>query len=103
MGDNEIEKKVIQHDEHLKSIDRRLDKVENISENLNKVSISLEKLNLSVESIVNSQKKQAEDIEMLKLQPGNTAKNLWLKVAEIAIAVTVTAIVTALIMLIIKQ
>lgn len=103
MGDSEIEKKVYQHDEHLKSIDRRLDKIENISENLNKVSLNLERLNMSVESIVNSQKKQEADIEMLKIQPGNTAKKMWIKVAETAIVVVITAIVTALIMLVIKK
>ena len=103
MGDNEIEKKVIQHDEHLKSIDRRLDKVENISENLNKVSISLEKLNMSVESIVSSQKKQEEDIEMLKFQPGKTAKDMWIAVAKAAATAIIGALIGALLALIIKK
>lgn len=103
MGDTEIEKKLVQHDEQIGYINHRLDKIENISENLNKVSISLEKLNLSVTSIVDAQKKQADDIEALKLAPGKTAKDLWLTIGKTALTVAVTAIVTALLVLIIKK
>lgn len=103
MGDTEIEKKLVQHEEQIKTINYRLDKIENISENLNKVSISLEKLNLSVSSIVDAQKKQADDIEALKLAPGKTAKDLWLTIGKTALTVVVTAVVTALLVLIIKK
>ena len=103
MGDTEIEKKLVQHDEQINYINHRLDKIENISENLNKVSISLEKLNMSVSGIVDAQKKQAEDIEALKLAPGKTAKDLWLTIGKTALTVVVTAIVTALLVLIIKK
>lgn len=103
MGDTEIEKKVIQHDEQIKTINYRLDKIENISENLNKVSINLEKLTIAVDGIVKVQEKQATDIENLKLAPGKTAKELWLTVGKEALKAIVVALITALLVLIIKK
>lgn len=99
----EIETKVIQHDEQISIINRRLEKMENIADNLNKVSVSLEKLNMSVSGIVEAQKKQATDIESLKLAPGKTAKDLWITIGKEALKVIVVAIVTALVVLIIKK
>lgn len=99
----EFETKVIQHDEQIGTINRRLDKMENIAENLNKVSVSLEKLNMSVSGIVEAQKQQASDIEALKLAPGKTAKDLWITVGKEALKAIVVAIITALLVLIIKK
>ena len=99
----EMEQKVIQHDEQISTINRRLDKMENIAENLNKVSISLEKLNMSVSGIVEVQKKQATDIESLKLAPGKTAKDMWITIAKESLKVIVALIIGALIALIIKK
>ena len=98
-----MEQKVIQHEEQISTINRRLDKMENIADNLNKVSNSLEKLNLSVTSIVEVQKKQSEDIENLKFSSGKTAKELWLTVGKEALKAVVVAIITALLVLIIKK
>ena len=98
-----FEKKIIQQDEEIGNINRRLDKMENIAEGLNQVNVSLEKLNMSVSGIVEVQKKQATDIESLKLAPGKTAKDLWITVGKEALKVIVVAIVTALVVLIIKK
>ena len=103
MEANEIAIKVVQHEEKINNMEKRLNKVEDISENLNRVSTNLEKLTMAVDNIVAAQKKQSEDIEALKLGPGNTAKEMWLNVAKVAITVVVTAIITALLVLIIKK
>lgn len=99
----EIETKVIQHDEQISTINRRLDKMENIAENLNKVSNNLEKLTMAVDGIVKVQEKQATDIEVLKLAPGKTAKDLWITIGKEALKAVVVAIITALLVLIIKK
>ena len=101
--DNKLEIKVAEHTQQIKTINYRLDKIENISDNLNKVSISLEKLNMSVSGIVEVQKKQATDIENLKLAPGKTAKDLWLTVGKEALKAIVVALITALLVLVIKK
>lgn len=99
----EIETKVIQHDEQISTINRRLDKMENIAENLNKVSNNLEKLTMAVDGIVKVQEKQSIDIESLKLAPGKTAKDLWITIGKEALKAVVVAIITALLVLIIKK
>lgn len=91
------------HGERLDTIDKRLDKIENIAESLNQVNVSLEKLNMSVSGIVEAQKKQATDIENLKLAPGKTAKDFWITVGKEALKAVVVAIITALLVLVIKK
>ena len=89
-------------DGYIKITDFGLSK-ENIADNLNKVSVSLEKLNMSVSGIVEKKKKQANDIESLKLAPGKTAKDLWITIGKEALKAVVVALITALIVLIIKK
>lgn len=103
MEANEIAIKVVQHEEKIINMERRLNKVEDISENLNRVSTNLEKLTMAVDSMVDTQKKQSEDIEMLKYQPGKTARDLWLTIGKEALKAIVVALITALLVLIIKK
>lgn len=104
MGEeNKLEITVARHEERLDVIDKRLDKIENISENLNKVSNNLEKLTMAVDGIVKVQEKQATDIESLKMAPGKTARDLWLTIGKEALKAVVVAIITALLVLIIKK
>ena len=104
MGEeNKLEVIVARHEEKFDIIDKRLDKVENISENLNKVNVNLEKLTMAVDGIVKVQEKQATDIECLKLAPGKTAKDLWITIGKEALKAVVVAIITALLVLIIKK
>ena len=101
--DNKLEIKVAEHTQQINTINYRLDKIENISDNLNKLSINLEKLTMAVDGIVDVQKKQATDIESLKLAPGKTARDLWLTIGKEALKAIVVALITALLVLIIKK
>lgn len=101
--DNKLEIKVAEHTQQIKTINYRLDKIENISENLNKVSVNLDKLTMAVDSIVKVQEKQATDIETLKYQPGRTAKDLWMTIVKEALKAIVVALITALLVLVIKK
>lgn len=103
MGETEIEITLTKHGEQLKTLEHRVDRVENISQELNKLTINIEKLTMSVNAIVKSQEKQADDIESLKLQPGRTAKDMWIAIAKAAATAIVGALIGALIAIIIKK
>ena len=84
-------------------LEKRMDKLENLSESINKLTINVEKMSASMENMVEVQKKQSEDIENLKLQPGEDAHKLKFEVVKAIILAVVGAIIGALLTLIIKK
>ena len=72
-----------EHEQNIKSLKRRMDKVEAMSDNINKLALSVERLAGSVSKVAESQKeamgehqKFSDRIESLEKQPLEAVRNL---------------------------
>jgi len=99
----EFEQKVVEHDEQIKSLFKGLGRVEKICNQINSLALSVKEIAVNQSAMIDQQKKMQQDVENLKVAPGNTAKDLWLSVAKTAISTIVGAIIGAVIALIVKK
>ena len=95
---NELEKQVVEHTGRIKTLEKRVDKVEMLAESVNKLALSVEKIALTQSQMLEEQKAQREDIDELKMAPSRTARDLRNKI----ISTVVTTLIGALIAMIIK-
>lgn len=102
MTEQEIVEKVIKHDEQLKVLARRVDKIDVLAESCNKMAISNEKLAMSIDSMKKTQEQLINDVQEMKMAPARDAKEIKNKLIIAALSAIVTAIIAAVLALIFK-
>ena len=78
-----------EHEQNIKSLKRRMEKVEATSENINKLAISVERLASSVSQIAETQSKSIKRIEAIERQPLIAAQNIKNEILKAIIAAIV--------------
>ena len=75
-----------EHEQNIKSLKHRMEKVEVMSDNLYKLSLSVEKLASSVSQIAETQSKSIKRIEAIEKQPLVAAQNIKNEILKAIIA-----------------
>lgn len=97
-----IEEKVVQHDEQIKTLFANQKKLENVVDKIDNLATSIAKMTLIQQGLVDEQKALRADVDGIKLQPAKDAHDIKQKVI-ISIITTVLGIaIGALAALIIK-
>ena len=78
-----------EHEQNIKSLKHRMEKVEATSENINKLAISVERLASSVSQIAETQSKSIKRIEAIERQPLIAAQNIKNEILKAIIAAIV--------------
>ena len=78
-----------EHEQNIKSLKHRMEKVEVMSDNLYKLSLSVEKLASSVSQIAETQSKSIKRIEAIEKQPLVAAQNIKNEILKAIIAAIV--------------
>lgn len=99
MSDTE---KIIEHEHKIKTLEHRVDKIDESVMQINKLCISIEKIAMVQTQMLEEQKQQRKDINLLKEQPAKDAREVKQKVLIGVITSIVSIIVGALLALIIK-
>jgi FtsZ-binding cell division protein ZapB len=73
---DEAEKLLIETISRSKSNQRRIDEIEKKVDTIQELTISVNKLAINMEQMLNEQKKQREDIDALKSEPGDRWKSM---------------------------
>ena len=89
MNQEEMVVKLTEHEQNIKSLKHRMEKVEIMSENLNKLAISVERLASSVSQIAETQSKSIKRIEAIEKQPLVAAQNIKNEIIKAIIAAIV--------------
>ena len=97
-----IEAEVLKHSEHFKIVDKRLDKLEELSEGVNKIALSVQRIADNQSAMIEQQKDLKKDVDEIKSQPVKDAHSLKMTVVTIIITAVVSTIIGALLALIIK-
>ena len=108
MTNEEIVVKITEHGEEIGSLKHRMDKCEKANDNLNKMTTSIEKMAVNMEYMAKEQKrqgdeqsKQGERLEKLEHEPADNFKYLKRTVISCVVTGVLSAIIGALIALII--
>ena len=78
-----------EHEQNIKSLKHRMEKVEATSENINKLAISVERLAGSVSQIAETQSKSIKRIEAIEKQPLIAAQNIKNEIIKAIVAAIV--------------
>ncbi len=100
---NNIEEKVIKHDEQIKTLFNNVNKLESITIEINKLALSIEKIAINQTSMLEQQKALRKDVDEIKDQPIKDAHEIKMTVIKCIITGVLSAIVSALAVLIIKK
>lgn len=99
---NELEKKVVEHDEQIKSLFANQKKLEKVIDKINDLTVSIGKMTLIQQGLIDEQKDMRSDLDKIKEQPAKDAHEIKMKVILSIITTVAGAIVGALLALIIK-
>jgi hypothetical protein len=97
-----IEAEVLKHSEHFKIVDKRLDKLEELSEGVNKIALSVQRIADNQSAMLEQQKDLKKDVDEIKSQPAKDAHSLKMTVITIIVTAVVSTVIGALLALIIK-
>lgn len=99
----ELEEKVVKHDEQIKTLFNKTTRLENITTEINKLAINVEKIAINQSTMLEQQKVLREDVETIKSQPAKDAHDLKMTIIKLVVTGVLSAIIGALIALVIKQ
>lgn len=98
----ELEEKVIQHDEQIKTIYKSLKRLETITTDLNKLTLSVEKLAMNQTVMLEQQKELTNDVNTIKNQPAKDLHEIKLKVIIAIVTALPSALIGSLVTLLVK-
>lgn len=99
----EIETKVIQHDEQIKTMKGRIDRLESIAVDINKLAVSVERLAMNQSQMLEEQKALKDDVDAIKEQPGKDAHDLKMTIIKCVATGVIGAILGAIFAIIFKS
>lgn len=99
---NELEKKIVEHDEKIKTLFVNQTRLERVVDKIDKLAVSIEKMAVVQTDLVEEQKSLKKDVDKIKEQPAKDAHEIKMKIITVAVTVIVTAVVTAVITLLAK-
>lgn len=97
---NELETKIIQHDEQIKTLFNKTSRLEAVTTDINKLAISVEKLAINQSAMIEQQNELKKDVDEIKLQPAKDAHDNRQKFIQAIITTAVGLVVGALITLV---
>lgn len=99
----ELETKVVQHDEQIKTLFNNMTKLETVTNEINKLAINIEKLALNQSQMIEQQNQLKKDVDGIKEQPVKDAHDMKMTIIKCIVTGVLSAILGALIALIIKK
>ena len=100
---DDIEKKVVQHDEQIKTLFNNVSKLEKITNEINTLALNIEKIAINQTSMIEQQKQLRTDLDEIKEQPVKDAHDIKMTVIKCVVTGVISAIVGALIALVIRN
>ena len=97
-----LETKVIQHDEQIKTLFNKTSKLEAVTTDINKLALSVEKLAINQSAMIEQQNELKKDVDEIKLQPAKDAHEIKQKVIIAVITFVATAVTSVLLTLLAK-
>ena len=97
----DVEGKVIKHDEQIKTLFNSVNRLENITTEINKLALSIEKIATNQTAMLEQQKQLRNDVDQIKDQPVRDAHDIKMTVIKCVVSGVVSAIIGALLALII--
>lgn len=100
---DDIEKKVVQHDEQIKTLFNNVSKLEKITNEINTLALNIEKIAINQTTMIEQQKQLRTDLDEIREQPAKDAHDIKITVIKCVITGVISAIVGALIALVIRN
>ena len=82
--------RIVALEEHIKSIEQRMIKVESVVENINSLTVSVERFSVILGNQVEEQKRTNKRLEVIESEP----RDLWKNVKTSVIVALITGIIT---------
>ena len=99
----DLETKVVQHDEQIKTLFNNMSKLEAVTNEINKLALNIEKLAMNQSQMIEQQSQLKKDVDSIKEQPVKDAHDLKMTIIKLVVTGVLSAIIGALIALVIKQ
>ena len=99
----DIEQKVVQHDEQIKTLFRRTDKMDVLLNQINSLAISIKELTTNQTQMLEQQKNLKEDVDKIKNKESNDAHDLKMTIIKCVITGVIGAILGAIFAMIFKS
>lgn len=99
---NELEKKIVEHDEQIKSLFANQKKLEKVIDKINDLTVSIGKMTLIQQGLIDEQKDMRSDLDKIKEQPAKDAHEMKMTVIKCIVTGVLSAIASALLTLILK-
>lgn len=97
-----LEAKVIEHGEQIKTLFENQKRIEKVVDKIEQLTLSIEKMAVIQTDLIEEQKDIKKDIKGIKEEPANDAKYLKREIIKTIVVGVVSAIVGALLALVIK-
>lgn len=102
MADKDIETKIVQHDEQIKTLFNNYNRLEKVVDKIDNLTVSIEKMTIVQQEMLKEQKKVRDDVDKIKEQPVKDAHEIKMKIISCIATGVVGAVLGALLALIIK-
>lgn len=97
---NELETKVIEHEQQIKTLFNNQARLEKVVDKIDKLTVSIEKMTVIQQDMIDEQKAIKEDVNNIKEQPAKDAHEIKQKIINSIITTAVGLVVGALITLV---
>ena len=78
----DLETKVVQHDEQIKTLFNNVGKLENIANQINTLAVNIEKIAMNQTAMLEQQKALRTDVDAIKDQPAKDAHDLKMTIIK---------------------
>lgn len=99
---NETETKVVQHDEQIKTLFNKVNRLENLTTEINKLAMNVEKIAINQTTMLEQQNSLKKDVEEIKEQPAKDAHDMKMTILKCIATGIIGALIGAILALIIK-
>lgn len=99
----EMNEQIIKHEEKIKTLFNRVDRLDRVVDKINSLALSIEKMAYVQQGLIEGQNKIKDDVEKIKEQPVKDAHDTKQKIIQAIITTVVGALVGALLALVIKK
>lgn len=99
---NDLETKVIKHDEQIKTLFNSVSELKSVTNEINKLAISIEKIAINQTTMIEESKQLKKDVDAIKEQSNKDAHDIKMTILKCIITGVLSAIVGAIMVLIIK-
>ena len=99
---NDLEAKIVQHDEQIKTLFSSQARLEKVVDKIDKLTVSIEKMTVVQQDMIDEQKAIKQDVAKIKEQPAKDAHALKMTITSCIVTGIISVVLGAILTLVIR-